>query len=587
MRSAEKAKASHRIALYIRVSTEEQASNPEGSIKSQEQRLRSSVDLKNLEGNFGAVTDVFIDRAKSGKDTNRPQLQRLIQAIRQHDVSLVMVSELSRLSRSIKDFIGLWDLMRANGCEFQSLREQFDTTTAAGEMILFTIANIAQFERKQTSERISANFRARAERGLYNGGPVPLGYQLDPDKKGYLLVNKEEAPIVHEAFKALIREGSLSKAGWALNERGFRVPRRRQGGGKPRFGVFNPDNLWDVLTNKTYAGLRVFENNGETKTTRAVWEPLIDQVTFDKVQQILSANHRKLKPRTRGIRFPFLLSGVTVCGQCGDAMAGKSAHGNSGKVPYYEHGWATKRQAYLNKKIFACSPHRIQAKVFEPVVWDEIMRLLTDPQVSEAIISNAHKTHESQNPTVEMDKIRNKVVGIQDQIEALAEHLTKVPKGMSPAPIFAQMQRLDELKSATQKELSELEQKGFCADKPVALKEYREYLKAVRALANMADSAEDRTKIIKRLVARIEVLPGTFRLHYHVGKAHFFGGGVPELGSLAATAAGVHAPFDGKGLKSGVLDGTKKNLDVGSKTLTNGGRHRTRTCDLCRVKAAL
>jgi site-specific DNA recombinase len=167
----------HKIALYVRVSTEEQASNPEGSIKSQEQRLRSHVQEKNREGNFGEIVAVYIDRARSGKDTNRRELQKLLRGVRKGEITLVLVSELSRLSRSIRDFSEIWELMRAHGCQFQSLREQFDTTTAAGEMVLFTIANIAQFERKQTSERIVANFIARAERGLSNGGAVPLGYQ--------------------------------------------------------------------------------------------------------------------------------------------------------------------------------------------------------------------------------------------------------------------------------------------------------------------------------------------------------------------------------------------------------------------------
>jgi len=140
-----KTSRSRRISFYIRVSTEEQASNPEGSIKNQEERLRMAVKLKNMEGHFGDIVAVYIDRAKSGKDTNRPELQKLLMAIRKHETNLVMVSELSRISRSIKDFSEIWQLMKDNDCGFQSLRENFDTTTAAGEMVLFTVANIAQF----------------------------------------------------------------------------------------------------------------------------------------------------------------------------------------------------------------------------------------------------------------------------------------------------------------------------------------------------------------------------------------------------------------------------------------------------------
>lgn len=107
-----KTSRSRRISFYIRVSTEEQASNPEGSIKNQEERLRMAVKLKNMEGHFGDIVSVYIDRAKSGKDTNRPELQKLLMAIRKRETNLVMVSELSRISRSIKDFSEIWQLMK-------------------------------------------------------------------------------------------------------------------------------------------------------------------------------------------------------------------------------------------------------------------------------------------------------------------------------------------------------------------------------------------------------------------------------------------------------------------------------------------
>lgn len=156
----------HKIGLYIRVSIEEQASNPEGSIKNQEENLRAIVKVKNIDHSFGDVTGVFVDRGLSGKDTNRPELQRLLSAIRRREITLVMVFELSRLSRSMKDFADIWELMREHGCGIYSIRESFDTTTAAGEMVLFTMANLAQFERRQISERVVANIRARATRGL-------------------------------------------------------------------------------------------------------------------------------------------------------------------------------------------------------------------------------------------------------------------------------------------------------------------------------------------------------------------------------------------------------------------------------------
>src|SRR5258708_1058817 len=97
------------IGLYIRVSTEEQAENPEGSIKNQTERLIQTVKLRNYEGAFGEIIDTYVDRARSGKNTKRLELQRMLKDIRLGRINLIMSSELSRISRSIKDFSEIWE----------------------------------------------------------------------------------------------------------------------------------------------------------------------------------------------------------------------------------------------------------------------------------------------------------------------------------------------------------------------------------------------------------------------------------------------------------------------------------------------
>lgn len=211
-----------KVGLYIRVSTEEQAKLREGSLVSQRQRLEEYVRARNMmASDWGNVVASFVDEARSGKDTNRPQYQAMLKAIENKKIDTILVTELSRLSRSIKDFCGLWDFLKANEAQFLSLREQFDTTTAAGEMMMFSIMNFAQFERKQTSERVSANFEARASRGLLNGGLPSLGYDLVPNKKGTLVVNEEEAETVRYIFETFKETGSLVATLQRLNQKGI------------------------------------------------------------------------------------------------------------------------------------------------------------------------------------------------------------------------------------------------------------------------------------------------------------------------------------------------------------------------------
>src|ERR1019366_3717697 len=104
---------------------------------------------------------------------------------------------ISRLSRSIRDFCQLYDLFKELKTKFLSLKEQFDTTTAAGEMMLFNVINLAQFERRQISERVSLNFHSRALRGLRNGGAAVIGFYVDSTNKSILKVNVKEVAFVN------------------------------------------------------------------------------------------------------------------------------------------------------------------------------------------------------------------------------------------------------------------------------------------------------------------------------------------------------------------------------------------------------
>jgi len=218
-----------RICIYLRVSTEEQASNPEGSIKTQEQRLREFVKLKNSMEPFGEIVAVFSDPGVSAKDMNRPGFQKMLLSIEKGDIDLVLVTELSRFSRSTKDFTMLQDYLENHGCKFMSLRENFDTSGAAGSMVLNMMASIAEFERRQTAERISHAFLARAKRGLYNGGSVPLGYVIDEDKVGHLKIDPAMAEVVRFAFQSFIRHETLAATLKFLNKSNVKLPRKMSG----------------------------------------------------------------------------------------------------------------------------------------------------------------------------------------------------------------------------------------------------------------------------------------------------------------------------------------------------------------------
>lgn len=214
---------SHKIGAYLRVSTEEQAAAVEGSLDNQRYRLKAYVDSKNMqEKSWGKVVDFYVDDGFSAKDTNRPAYQRMMLDLKNKKIDLILVADLSRLSRNLLDFCGLLSFLEKHKSGFLSIKEQFDTSTSIGRMMVYQIITLAQFEREQTSERVALGAHARGMRGLLNGGRPILGFDKDPNKPGVYVVNPEEAKVVRRIFELYLEQGSKARTIRKLDELGIK-----------------------------------------------------------------------------------------------------------------------------------------------------------------------------------------------------------------------------------------------------------------------------------------------------------------------------------------------------------------------------
>lgn len=552
----------YRIALYLRASTEEQCT-VEGTIKNQEERIKSEIRYRNQSGNFGEIVNVFTDAGKSAKDMKRPELQKMLQAIKRKDVNLVMVTELSRLSRSVKDFVSMNDFFRDHGCKFVSLKDQYDTSTAGGEMVMLTMANLAQFERRQVSERVSANFKARAERGLYNGGAVPFGYKLLPEKKGYLIPDPESAPMVVALFDAFLREGTTSRAARWMNENGFKMKREVYGGGqiKPRLGYFTFQNAYSILINPVYIGIKRFQDKGEWKEVKACWEGIVDPITFERAQKLAHTNIHRKRPDYPN-RFPFLLSSFIKCSECGTSMIGKTANGNGGKVGYYDHGSVHRRFQCTDDKPKRCTWVRVQAIKLEEAVWQEVEKHLRDPALIKLLIDDAKTVHKESEANNEGAVLRQRLTHLRRKLEGLAGRLGDLPSDVSAEPVFDLMRKTEAEIKSTEVKSNELGQNGGIASMPVELETYEALIQAINRLGT-ADAAT-KQKIIELLVHKIEIVQDGFKIAFYAGEMEI------ERG---LAQAGSRSPKRGD-----------QNLFLfnGSKVLQNGGAGGNRTADLNR-----
>src|ERR671917_479894 len=119
-------------------------------------------------------------------------------------VDLVLVYKVDRLTRSLAGFAKIVEVMDAHGASFVSVTQHFNTATSMGRLTLLMLLSFAQFEREVAGERIRDKIAASKRKGMWMGGPVPLGYRLENRQ---LLIESHEAATVRTIFQRYIELG--------------------------------------------------------------------------------------------------------------------------------------------------------------------------------------------------------------------------------------------------------------------------------------------------------------------------------------------------------------------------------------------
>ena len=323
---------------------------------------------------------------------------------------------------------------------------------------------------------------------------------------------------------------SLADTAKFMNENGYKINRATEGGGsKPRLGHFTVSNLRSILTSKKYLGIRIFQDGDQLKETKAVWPAIVDELTFSRAQSILDKG-KKRKPHSKN-RYPYLLTPLVFCHECGERMVGKSAWGNGGKTSYYEHSSSQKRESCLMKKSKRCEPYRVPAKVLEPKVWEIIEKLMRKKGFSEELMRKAKQHEEKKSEHHELRRFQEKARLIENRISILTERLSELPTSVSASPIYRQMEKLEKEQTKAQEQIQKLEAKA--TDSPIPAMDYQKILKGFRKLAN--GSKEDQAKVIQSLIHRIVIKRQGFAAQLYCGKDFFAAEGSTSLTSGGPT----------------------------------------------------
>ena len=481
-------KKNFRVAIYVRVSTQEQAK--EGySVGEQTDRLR-----KFCEAHGWIIVKVYIDAGHSGANTDRPALQEMIEDMKAGKLDKVLVYKLDRLSRSQKDTLELIeDVFLPNNCDFESMTEKLDTSTPQGRLFLGILAAFAQLEREMIKERMSMGRYARIKEGKWQGGArVPYGYDYEPalDK---LVINEYESMIVKMMFDAFTEGKPLYAIEQNMIENGHTF----------NCGKVDRRNMRYILRNKTYCGYQKHKD----EWIPALHDPIITEEEYEKAQVILDANQEKFNHSgyRDGIKLHSTnLGGLIFCGKCGARFA-KSKTGSKQYGFHWNYCcYSRHKKAKAMIKDPNCKNKFYRIEDLDNIVFNEIKKLAIDPEY----INQVKKEHEKLDDVQKIHAIEEKIKSINAQISRFMDLY-----GLGNYTIDELDQKtkpLQEQRSKLKKEMEKLQSDSKRITEP-------EVIKLVQSFEEALDhgTLEDRRTIIEQLIEKIVINDDEITIHWN------------------------------------------------------------------------
>jgi site-specific DNA recombinase len=349
-----------RVATYARVSTQEQAS--EGtSLAFQQAQLTAYCQLQGW-----TIINSYVDPGFSGKDGDRPGLERLLNDAKLGLIDKVVVFKLDRLARNLGLLLDTEKALKGYGITLISMKESVDTSSGTGKMVFQMFGMVSEWERSAIVERTRNGRLQRYRDGCWAGGKAPYGYSYDKATRK-LVINESEARIVKRMYSEYADGKSLFGISQSLNR--DHIPGRTK----------NSQGWWQtavrqVLLNPVYKGTEVVNrhahisliNKMDLSKAIMISVPALVSEQVWQIAQDRMRNNKHVKPNKQGAA---LLQGMITCGVCG--------YGYAAKRRYYT---CRGRMKYVHPDGLArCKSPYLRADWLENEVWKRIEEIINDP----------------------------------------------------------------------------------------------------------------------------------------------------------------------------------------------------------------
>jgi DNA invertase Pin-like site-specific DNA recombinase len=324
-----------RCAIYTRKSTEHNLDLEFNSLDAQREACEAYIKSQAHEG-WRLQGDHYDDGGVSGASLERSALQTLLSDIRAGRIDIVVVYKVDRLTRSLADFAKLVELFDRHAVSFVSITQSFNTTSSMGRLTLNVLLSFAQFEREVIGERVRDKIAASKRKGIWVGGPVPLGYRV-ADKK--VVAIPEEAVAVRTIFTRYLELGSIGALIEDLDRRDVRTKTTRLVGGRVRGGIrFGTGALAHLLKNRFYIGEVAYRGAIHAGGHQAI----IERELFEAVQARLAENAVGRRAKLRSS--PAILTG-RIFDDRGNRMSPSHTNKSGVRYRYYvSHAILQQRQ---------------------------------------------------------------------------------------------------------------------------------------------------------------------------------------------------------------------------------------------------
>ena len=407
-----------KAVIYARYSSDNQR---EESIEGQIRECTAYAEKNGI-----TVLRHYIDRAFSAKTDNRPEFQNMIRDSGKRLFDMIIVWKLDRFARNRYDSARYKTLLKKNGVKVVSATEVI-SDGAEGIILESVLEGYAEYYSADLSEKVVRGMTENALKCKFNGGTLPIGYQIDSDQT--FQPDPFTAPFVREAFQRYDEGATMTEIRDWLNGQGVRNTQGRK---------LTYNSVQHLLNNRRYIGEYVYREIIVPDGIPAI----VPQELFDRVQEKLAKNRKA--PARHKAKEEYLLTTKLFCGYCGAYLCGESGTSRKGVIHRYY------KCVSVKKKRTECHKKPVRKEWIGDLVVEATMKMVMDDAILDGIVKmlTALQDRENANLPLYEKQLLEAKRAIENLLNAIQQGiLTKSTK-----------QRLDALEA----EKEELETKIAC-----------------------------------------------------------------------------------------------------------------------------